>query len=330
MNDNRKSRKGADYLQAVLKKYEAGECSKEELDFIDEWYNGLNESNNNSFEEEGKTIEDIMEKMWANILPELKPSKQVKHKLSSSFFLSCSAIFVVGVCFLLWSLQKSSGKKVTDYTVISSQGDIQKIVLPDSTIIWLNSNSTLKYATEFQNNRTVYLTEGEAFFTVVHDAGHPFKVYMPSGITVEDLGTEFDIKSYPNLNILKIRVLEGKVAVDDSATTLAELSNNEALSFDKTYKKITKTIVDKGEVNGWLKGMIVLNNSSFDELALALENTYKVSLKYKEENLGLCHVTMSFKATDKLKDLMDDLALIYKFTYTIDKNQVLISGKGCT
>jgi len=39
---------------------------------------------------------------------------------------------------------------------------------------------------------------------------------------------------------------------------------------------------------------------------------------------------MSFKTTDKLKDIMDDLALIYKFKYTIDENRVVISGKGCT
>ena len=47
--------------------------------------------------------------------------------------------------------------------------------MPDSSVVWLNSGSTLEYAADFMENREVALN-GEALFDVTKDNRHPFVV----------------------------------------------------------------------------------------------------------------------------------------------------------
>jgi len=53
---------------------------------------------------------------------------------------------------------------------------------------------------------------GEAYFEVVHNASHPFKVNV-QGQTIEDIGTHFNINAYTNESATKITLLEGSVKV---------------------------------------------------------------------------------------------------------------------
>jgi transmembrane sensor len=43
--------------------------------------------------------------------------------------------------------------------------------------------------------RQVHLN-GEAVFSATHDPAQPFCVIAPSGATVEDIGTQFDVRAY--------------------------------------------------------------------------------------------------------------------------------------
>ena len=68
--------------------------------------------------------------------------------------------------------------------------------LSDGTVVYLNSDSRLKYPEVFTGNeRKVYL-EGEAYFEVAKDKEHPFKV-TAQGVEVNVLGTHFNVNAYP-------------------------------------------------------------------------------------------------------------------------------------
>ena len=69
------------------------------------------------------------------------------------------------------------------------------MVLPDSTSVWLNGITVLKYPSRFHTkNREVYL-DGEAYFDVVSTKNTPFTVQTAYG-KIFVTGTSFNIESY--------------------------------------------------------------------------------------------------------------------------------------
>lgn len=59
---------------------------------------------------------------------------------------------------------------------VASEGNVEEIVLPDGTKVWLNQSAVLKYPREFSDKeRNVYL-EGEAYFEVTKNKAKPFIV----------------------------------------------------------------------------------------------------------------------------------------------------------
>ena len=79
--------------------------------------------------------------------------------------------------------------------VTAPLGSTSEIVLPDSSRVWLNAGSRIKYTTTFnQNNRMLYL-EGEGYFRVAKNKQLPF-VVDAYGFEVKAIGTEFNVKAY--------------------------------------------------------------------------------------------------------------------------------------
>jgi transmembrane sensor len=87
--------------------------------------------------------------------------------------------------------------------------DPETFVLPDGSIVTLNTNTALavRYTTQ---RRAVRLLKGQAFFRVVHNSARPFTADVGRS-TVSDLGTEFDILM--NGRTLSVTLASGSVAV---------------------------------------------------------------------------------------------------------------------
>ena len=81
--------------------------------------------------------------------------------------------------------------------LITPNGGQYRVQLADGTQVWLNAASTLQYPASFNgSDRTVTLT-GEAYFEVAQDASKPFFVKV-NGMTVQVLGTHFNVNAYPD------------------------------------------------------------------------------------------------------------------------------------
>lgn len=86
-----------------------------------------------------------------------------------------------------------------------------RIGLPDGSKVELNTDTKLRAALDGQG-RSIWLDQGEAFFEVAHQQGHPFVVHAGSrAITV--LGTKFSVRRQGDQ--VRVSVLEGRVRVDD-------------------------------------------------------------------------------------------------------------------
>ena len=113
------------------------------------------------------------------------------------FRMAVAAASILLIISLTFSFLYTGGDRAVysnklSYSALSGKS---RIVLPDSSVVWLNSGSTLEYAADFMENQEVALN-GEALFDVTKDNQHPF-VVLASEVKVKVHGTCFNVNSYP-------------------------------------------------------------------------------------------------------------------------------------
>ncbi|AWO01144.1 hypothetical protein DLD77_05290 [Chitinophaga alhagiae] len=100
----------------------------------------------------------------------------------------------------------------------TAYGEIKRVVLPDSSVVFLNANSTLRVPLEWppEKGRSVWL-DGEGYFEVSKRKGTPnarFVVHTPA-IDVEVLGTKFNVNMLGQRTTVSLK--EGKVQLTAKA-----------------------------------------------------------------------------------------------------------------
>jgi ferric-dicitrate binding protein FerR (iron transport regulator) len=124
--------------------------------------------------------------------------------------LAASLILAVGLMMAPWPL----GSQIYS-TKIGSQ---EAIKLDDGSVIYLNTSS--KAQVHFSKNlREVRLLEGEALFTVAHDAGRPFIVVTDTA-RVRAIGTQFNVYR-TGTDATRVSVIDGVVQVTAVSPGLA-------------------------------------------------------------------------------------------------------------
>ena len=116
------------------------------------------------------------------------------------------AVLVVAIG---WSLLRSEGYVAQTYH--TATGQIHDVVLPDGSIVGLNTQTELEWVGS-PNDRRVRLIRGEAYFQVVHDPSRPFRILLAHS-QVQVLGTRFDVYQMANGDV-RVSVVSGTVAVE--------------------------------------------------------------------------------------------------------------------
>ncbi|MGA1978728.1 MAG: FecR family protein [Bacteroidales bacterium] len=150
--------------------------------------------------------------------------------------------------------------------------------LPDGTIGWLNSNSSIKYNGNFINDRKVTLT-GEAFFNVFKNKKRPF-IVNTSEINVKVVGTKFNIASYENENNVEVVLMEGKLIFNNKEMDKSYTMNpNDIVIYDKTLKDFSTEVVDPNKYSSWTAGKLEFRNDPLDVIARRIERWYDIDVE---------------------------------------------------
>jgi transmembrane sensor len=177
--------------------------------------------------------------------------------------------------------------------------------LPDGTSGWLNSNSSLKYAGNFNSDRQVTLT-GEGYFDVFKDKKRPF-VVNTNDIIVKALGTRFNIASYENENKAEVVLEEGKLVISDRKFyNTITLIPNDLVVYDRTLNDFSSEVVLPQKYLSWTEGKLVFRNDPLDVIARKLERWYNVDV----ELVGVPDQELRLRATFIDEGLEEVLGLL--------------------
>lgn len=191
-----------------------------------------------------------------------------------------------------------------------------RLVLPDSSVVWLNSGSTLEYASDFRSHRTVSLN-GEALFDVVKDDFHPF-VVSASDMQVKVHGTRFNVNSYPKETDIEVTLFRGSVSVE-AAGQEAYLQPGEIARLNKQSQTLAITPADLPFESCWADETLRFEAKSLRYIARYLEKWYHVKIEIDPSVPDSQGYTFTMK-DESLEVILRLMARINPITYTFDEN----------
>ncbi len=225
----------------------------------------------------------------------------------------------------------SSGTNELEYNVLKvPYGKRFTVILSDSTRVYLNAGSSLKYPVRFLDgqNRQVFLT-GEGYFDVHKDKKHPF-IVTSADIDVRVLGTKFNISAYPEDREINTVLVKGSVSLYGSKEefdekTAALLEPGYKAEWDKFYKKLAFEKVDTDIYTGWIDGKLVLKQMSFKNITKKLERQYNITIQSNYPKIDYQIFTATFDV-ETIQEVLKTFTEETPFEFQINGAHVTISA----
>jgi ferric-dicitrate binding protein FerR (iron transport regulator) len=153
------------------------------------------------------------------------------------------------------------------------------VVLADGSKVWLNAESSITFPTAFIGKERNVEIKGEAYFEVAHNAQMPFNVKVKN-MTVQVLGTHFNVNAYDDENWIKTTLLEGSIKVSKGSDSKIIKPGEQAQTENGDNSLIAVQAVDPDEVVAWKNGLFHFNNAGLPEVMHQLSRWYDVDVVY--------------------------------------------------
>ena len=212
---------------------------------------------------------------------------------------------------------------VVQNQLITATGSKGQFILPDSTIVWLNSGSKLVYPEHFEKDRRVVTLEGEAYFQVAKNKSRPFVVQVKD-LDIKVLGTSFNIASHAMLDKVETVLLSGSIKANINATgKKILLKPNELLVYKKeTGETITEITSAQYHID-WIKDRLTFDNDRLSDIIISLKGWYAVQIDCPQPFSEKQRLSFTVRG-ESLKEILHAMSLIIPMRYTINGSQVKI------
>ncbi|WP_321330660.1 FecR domain-containing protein [uncultured Bacteroides sp.] len=171
----------------------------------------------------------------------------------------------------------------------TNPGMTASIVLPDSTVVILNSSSSLQYPSLFSNQKREVKLVGEAFFSVKKDKRRMFVVNALNNSRIVVYGTEFDVEAYQEDKMVQTTLVSGKVSFSyvnkNGRKGVLKMEPGQKVVYDIGQKNIMMKKVNVDVETSWKDGLLMFKNTPFGEVLRSLSKRYNVEFVVKKESL---------------------------------------------
>ena len=240
-----------------------------------------------------------------------------------------AAAFISGLYFSR-NIDNTDKRETRIDTVVKNNdaGRKSQIYLPDGTIVWLNSKSSIEYDQYFSGDKRLVKLSGEAYFDVAKDQSKKF-IVQTSSIAVTTIGTQFNVNAFNNLDRHQIALAEGKVMVQQIAERNENdqkvyLDPGQSLSVFKSSGQMIQGSFDPRKVLSWREGIIYFEDATFNEVVEVLQRWYGKRFIIKNvEKSGSWQFSSEFN-NETLENVMQTISYSKNFEYTIEGETVNI------
>lgn len=245
--------------------------------------------------------------------------REKKHTLYTWALSGAAAVVLLFIGLQLWQPHFLFGEKMLKVVAENAK---KQVILPDSSIVWLNAGSSLTYPSKFKKNRNVYLI-GEGYFDVKKEKKHVFSV-QTDHVTIDVLGTKFLITDRHDRNLTETVLESGKVnlTIHPSGKKIA-MKPNQRVMYDKMTGTTDLQIVNASNYTQWRQQNIVFENTPLSDVFIQLEKWYNIEIACNNNSLLNIPVSLTIDE-EPLKDVLNILQQITSLGWTKKENQITI------
>lgn len=208
------------------------------------------------------------------------------------------------------------------------QGGEFSFLLPDSTTVFLNAESRLRFPDRFVpgSERIVYLS-GEAYFDVKRDPRSPFLVCLEHS-AVKVTGTSFNVKAYPDDTNEATTLISGTVSMGIGTTEQwIVLKPGEQGYYDATRKTLLQQTVDVNYYTAWKDGVFAFYRQPLEEVMKTLGCWYLFDTHYQNEALKSILYMGKINRHASIREVLHTFELMDELTFDIKGKEVIVRRK---
>lgn len=216
-------------------------------------------------------------------------------------------------------LTRKEGQIVLDYQTLGEQGYVVgdaivtdtvevpcgkdfKLVLADGTEVWLYAESRLVYPSHFVGDERRVLLEGEAYFRVAKDAGHPF-VIITDQMQARVLGTELNVCSAHGGRMPHVALITGSVEVKGATNGPRILKPGEGVTIGPAGS-LQVAREDMTVYTSWRDGYVLFDNVTLADVAGYVGRWFNVSVSIGNEQKQSLRLHFVYKRSDSLQRVL--------------------------
>ncbi len=255
----------------------------------------------------------------------LEEEKSGKATVRMARFLMKAAAVLFLPLFIttFFLLNNRTGKKVPTsiayneiYTPLAAR---TRFLLPDSTVVWLNAGSSLRFPLVFTGKtREVYL-RGEGYFDVAKNHRKPFVIHTKR-LDVTALGTSLDVMAYANDRTVRTTLIEGKVKVEKKSTgTYVFLKPSMQAVMDTVTGKLRMAEVETRYYTSWKEGKLIFRHEPMEAVAHKLERWFNCTIYIENDKLRKYKYTGTIEM-ETLREVLNLIQITTPMKYKYDRD----------
>lgn len=320
----------------ILKNFAGGKYSLRDFRLVSCWFEDKNseaelknairqhwDEFSVGFSDSEKDMSSILNQLRQKITSE-KPAINFRIRVQNFYMRTAAILLLPLLLYSVYSTFFNATDNPSSVEIFSPQGARTHFELPDGSQGWLNSGSSLRYATNFQKKRNVKLV-GEAWFEVMHNENRPF-VVSTSALDVQVLGTKFNVTAFPDEKVTEVVLQEGKVNVTGNVESFsAAMKPDEKFTFNSELHTNTIQTVNANQFSAWKDGQLVFRNEPLSEVLKRIGRWYNVEIVLTDSELAKFRYRATFQE-EQVEEVIRLISLTAPIKYSFDSREMSDNG----
>lgn len=224
-------------------------------------------------------------------------------------------------------LAHDAPKEDVDVEIIVPIRSEYQFELSDGTKLRMNAGSRVKFKYPLMDERRSIEIEGEVFLSVAKDANRPFVVYLPNGNCINVLGTEFNVRAYPEDKQISAVLIEGEISWKSASEKEWIIEPGQLLTCNKVDESVEICYVNAEQYTAWKDGKFYYSNKPLVEILTDISRWYGVEFKFENEDLERLRMSLDVKRYSNMQEILEIFELTGKLGFQIEGSSVMVLSR---